>query len=270
MPNASIHGLVINAATRRPLAGVRVEAWDKDRVAGDLLGAAVTDDQGNFSIELDARVYKTIVDRRADVYFRVLLKQQVLADTRRQVVWNVREPGLRVVIAVPNLDGPHDPGGPGPRPHRDPVQVDGQVSTTAGVPVVDVRVEVRVVQLAGDKVVATGVTDDKGRYSLRTDPALSDAGAPDLQVRVLDPRQQNAEIARSAVIYDAVSPVVIDLRVAAADVKRPSEYERLIAAVQSVVLGKALGDLDARGADYVANRVGGTHGPWRWRCRRPS
>ncbi len=43
-----ITGRVIDSTSQQGIAGLRVEAWDKDMVFNDLVGSAVTDEQGAF------------------------------------------------------------------------------------------------------------------------------------------------------------------------------------------------------------------------------
>ena len=52
MANAAfqIAGHIIDRRSRQGLAGLRVEAWDKDLIVNDLVGSAVTDAQGRFEI----------------------------------------------------------------------------------------------------------------------------------------------------------------------------------------------------------------------------
>jgi hypothetical protein len=64
-----ISGRVIDRKTRRGIAGLRVEAWDKDLIFHDLIGSAVTDAQGAFRIEFDESYFKEIFLDRLPVCF---------------------------------------------------------------------------------------------------------------------------------------------------------------------------------------------------------
>ena len=48
-----ITGRVIDRKSHQELAGLRVEAWDKDFIVNNLVGSAVTDLKGTFLIEFD-------------------------------------------------------------------------------------------------------------------------------------------------------------------------------------------------------------------------
>ena len=95
-----ILGRVFSREDERPVVGVRVEAWDKDRVLDDLVGGAVTNDHGVFEMRFDERYFRERVgDRRPDLYFRVFLPGRVLS-TEDSVVWNVGAGDVPVDIPV--------------------------------------------------------------------------------------------------------------------------------------------------------------------------
>jgi len=48
-----ITGTILHRQTREGLAGLHVEAWDKDLIFNDLAGNAVTDAVGSFVIQFD-------------------------------------------------------------------------------------------------------------------------------------------------------------------------------------------------------------------------
>jgi hypothetical protein len=252
MTTLSIRGHVTEAATRRPLAKLRVEAWGAIPRADKRLGHAITDAKGAFAIKLDARLAKEIQARRPEVYFKVFLGKQLIANTRSQVSWSSTDPDARVTIPIGG-GGPTDGNG-GAEPS--PLQVSGVVTTDAGVAVSGVHVEARDQRLGDTALLVAGITDARGAYTLHYDSReLRDKPRPDLFVRVLDPRNRNAEIARSPVLYQADSQVTVNLSIKAGRAKRASEYARLLDAAQPVLGKTALGDLDAKGVEYVANRV---------------
>src|SRR3954466_2170668 len=98
--NDTIRGLVISADTRRPLSGLRVEAWDRDQCWDTALGAADSDANGEFTIAVDPQRSQELHSTRPDIYFKVFRDKQLLANTRSQVLWNVAQPRVRVIVPV--------------------------------------------------------------------------------------------------------------------------------------------------------------------------
>ena len=84
-----ISGRVIDQRNQG-VAGLRVEAWDKDLIRNDLVGSAVTNDQGMFQITLKESYFQERFEsRRPDLFFTVSHGSVVIKDTRDSVLWNV-------------------------------------------------------------------------------------------------------------------------------------------------------------------------------------
>lgn len=240
MTTSIIKGQIIGAETRQPLAGVRVEAWDKDLLIDDLLGSTVTDAAGGFAMEIDRRYYQEIIfDRRPDVYFKVYREERLIANTAGQVLWNVGRAVPEIVIVVSGAS----PTGDG---SRGKLEVRGRVTDDRGVAARGVPVEALDHHLGGTTSLGSTTTDDAGVYSIRYTPA----GKPraDLEVRALG--------VGSKVIYDARSLEQVNLVIPTAQVLRATEYERLMSALQRHLAGAALGELAATAVSYLANKTG--------------
>ena len=68
----TLSGRVIDRATRLGVAGVRVEAWDKDFGLDDYLGWAITRSDGAFSISFDESAFRdSFFDNWPDLSFEV-------------------------------------------------------------------------------------------------------------------------------------------------------------------------------------------------------
>lgn len=67
-----IYGKVIGKESKKGIAGLRVEALDKDLLFDDRLGAVTTDKDGNFEIKYDKEDFqKLFFDQKPDVYLRI-------------------------------------------------------------------------------------------------------------------------------------------------------------------------------------------------------
>lgn len=85
-----VSGEVIEKESGRPLPGLMVRAFDKDRLYDDLLGDARTDESGRFEIRYAGSDYQELFDRRPDIYFQVLDPEsgRVIHTTEESVRWD--------------------------------------------------------------------------------------------------------------------------------------------------------------------------------------
>jgi outer membrane protein assembly factor BamB len=96
-----IVGNVISSSTGQGVAGARVEAWDKDLHVNDLVGSAVTAEDGSFVIEFDSSYFRELfADRRPDLFFKVFLQDRLIKSTEDSVLWNVDAHDIPVTIEV--------------------------------------------------------------------------------------------------------------------------------------------------------------------------
>src|SRR5437660_8815681 len=96
-----ITGRVIDSTTQQGIAGLRVEAWDKDLICNDLVGSSVTDEQGAFQIEFTSSYFAELfLDRQPDLFFKVLREGELIKSTEDSVLWNVATGNTEVVIEV--------------------------------------------------------------------------------------------------------------------------------------------------------------------------
>jgi hypothetical protein len=64
-------GSVVEAESRKPLAGLRVRAYDKDWVFDDKLGDTLTDATGRFEISYTESQFRDAEETLPDLYLRV-------------------------------------------------------------------------------------------------------------------------------------------------------------------------------------------------------
>ena len=87
-----IKGRVTDQKTKKGVAGLRVEAWDKDLIFNDLVGSAETGSDGKFEIQFDESYIKEIFpDRTPDLFFKVFLSGKLVESTEDSVVWDVKK-----------------------------------------------------------------------------------------------------------------------------------------------------------------------------------
>jgi len=76
-----ITGRVIDRTTRQGVSGLLVEGWDKDLICDDLVGSAVTKEQGIFAIGFTASYFKELfLDRQPDLFFRQTIGDKTIGD----------------------------------------------------------------------------------------------------------------------------------------------------------------------------------------------
>ena len=71
----AVTGRVVDEATRQPLNGVTVPVYDKDVLADDFLGEAVTDEKGRFRVDFPQRAYQgalALTEGRPDIYVELI------------------------------------------------------------------------------------------------------------------------------------------------------------------------------------------------------
>ncbi len=97
----SVLGAVVNEDSLSGIGCLRVEAWDKDLICDDLLGSAVTNEDGTFKIRFNEKYFQELfVDRRPDVFFKVFNGDELIKSTEKNVLWNMRGGDRNVVIKV--------------------------------------------------------------------------------------------------------------------------------------------------------------------------
>jgi hypothetical protein len=102
MATFRIIGRVVEPKKRQGLGGLRVEAWDKDLILDDLVGSAITSEDGAFSMEFDEHYFQELFfDRNPDLFFRVFNQRHLLMSTENSILWNVTAGEIPILLEVP-------------------------------------------------------------------------------------------------------------------------------------------------------------------------
>src|SRR5512143_399896 len=100
----SIDGRLVSARTRRPLAGLKVEAAvvapPTVGTRPQVLGSAQANADGAFSIPIEPAVFKRLVESATDVGFRVLDASGQPLPVSGRVLWNGRRADQPIVLVV--------------------------------------------------------------------------------------------------------------------------------------------------------------------------
>jgi hypothetical protein len=243
-----VFGRINDGQTRLGIAGMRVEIWDNDLFFKDLLGSAVTDEQGRFSIEFDSSSFKRLLfDRQPDLFFKVFRGDQLIRDTSDSILWNAREGDREIVIEV---DRPSE-GTPVTQGTGIQFIIRGNISLADGRPLTDAVIRAFDKSLRSEQLLGDTTTDERGHYQITyRKPAKT---TTNLIVRVFSPEGTN--LGASEVLFNAPKSASIDIH-NAVDVARLSEYERLTSTLNPRLDGVQLAGLSDQEITFLANDAG--------------
>ncbi len=105
MTTFHIFGRAIDRQNRFGIAGLRVEAWDKDLICNDLVGSSITDEQGTFRMEFDESYFRELFhDRRPDLFFKVFRENDLIKSTEDSVLWNIEAGETQILIEIQGME----------------------------------------------------------------------------------------------------------------------------------------------------------------------
>jgi hypothetical protein len=209
-----ISGRVIHHPSQRGIINVRVEAWDKDLILNELVGNAITDEQGYFHITFTEDHFQACFpERQPDLFFKVFTqKNQLIASTENSVLWNVNAEEIDILIEV---DLPL-PGTPEPEDElSERFIVKGDIRQANGSLLAGAVVRAFDRDLRREQRLGEQRTDRVGHYEItytRAQFCRAEKGSADLIVRVYDGTNGQL-LAKSDIIFNAKPIEVVDLTV---------------------------------------------------------
>ena len=88
----TVSGKVYEKESDRPLAGLRIRAFDKDLLFDDVLGSTITDDKGQFQIEYREEDFRELFEHKPDIYIAVYSATgRHITNTKKKVRWGASD-----------------------------------------------------------------------------------------------------------------------------------------------------------------------------------
>ncbi|MEO0471642.1 MAG: Tc toxin subunit A, partial [Bacteroidota bacterium] len=248
-----LQGHVLDPQTQQGVADLRVEVWDFDRISDDFLGNAITDESGFFSLQIHPTTYnRLLIDRHPDLYFQIYQGEKCIKNTRKDVIWNVKERRREVEIV---LDESVVPGeGRTPRLYA----VSGRIVKPDGSGIRNIVVKAFDKGNQSEKVLGESKTDVKGSYSIRyTSQDLIDLtkGRADLVVRAFQ-QKDGSQVAASPLILNALDQEVVNLVVGESVFRGPSEFTQVENALAELLQEANVNEISEREITVLANQSG--------------
>jgi hypothetical protein len=211
-----IVGRVVNRTDGEGVVGLRVEAWDKDRICDDLVGSAMTGAGGAFRMEFGESYFKeSFLDRQPDLFFKVFQGGRLIHSTEDSVLWNVEAGATEIVIEVGVSQ-------------EQPLEVKGAVRLSDGSPASGVAVSAFDRDLRFEQLLGQGQTDKDGSYKIQYFANLSggrEKESADLVVKAT--AADGALLVASRVLFNAPASAEVDLIIPADALQPPPLFEKI-------------------------------------------
>lgn len=133
-----IQGRVVDSESGRPLEGVRVEAWDKESLLEDVVGAAITQDDGSFCLHFDGHFFQQLFgDRRPELLLKAIADSGMeLRGSAEVSTVQLDRAGASMVLPVAAPRQPASPRHVDTPPRREALQplqvIDGRLTAVDG------------------------------------------------------------------------------------------------------------------------------------------
>jgi Tc toxin complex TcA C-terminal TcB-binding domain/Neuraminidase-like domain/Salmonella virulence plasmid 28.1kDa A protein len=247
-----IIGRTIDRTTQSGVAGLRVEAWDKDLICDDLVGSAVTDAQGSFQIEFDESYFRELFsDRRPDLFFKVFHDGRLVHSTEDSVLWNVQGDKTDIVI-----EGDFESD----QPQSNGRQVKGRVLFADGSAAAGLAVKAFDRDLRSEQELGEGRSDNQGLYQIDYRDARPGHSIAPVGLIVKAFADDGAVLATSPAMFDPKSVAEIDLTIPVEILSPPPLFEKIGRAIAPLLKDVKVEDLNEdeqhRDISFLSGRTG--------------
>src|SRR5215213_241088 len=245
-----ITGRIVDRATKNGGAGLRVEAWNKELRAKEVVGSAVADPQGVFRIEFEEpRFRKLFPDRKPQLFFKVFRDGVLLHSSEGSVVWTEERGENEIVI-----EGDFKLDQPQPNEHR---EVKGSVLLADGSPAGALVVTAFNRNLHEERELGKGQTDAQGFYQIRYTRDQSRTTETDgfaLEVKTF--ARDGSLLASSKPLFNAPTVAVVDLSIPGEAQAPPSLFEKIASTLIPLLKDVKMPELNQDQVGFLSVQTG--------------
>lgn len=219
MKNIKISGRVIDLATGKGIAGLRVEAWSAIPRAKDPLATATTKKQGGFQLDIDEDAEEV----KPGFRLRVYRDSQLLMGEYLRKVFRPEEWDEDIIIV---LHEGKESGG------EVVYMVQGTVTEPTGSPAVGVKVQISNQGLRSATVLKEATTGAQGNYSIQ----YTVSAPADLSAAVYGTNGTLLYQSTTAdIVYKAGPQTTLNIQLTTASAPPPVEFDTILAALTPLV-----------------------------------
>ncbi|MBS1910849.1 MAG: hypothetical protein JST22_02570 [Bacteroidetes bacterium] len=253
-----ITGRVIGSGTQLGIAGLHVEAWDRDHVLTDAIGSSLTDASGGFQIGFAQNLFG---DRTPAIFFRVFSRDTVVGDTEQTTTWTAADGDASVTIPVawyaPQAKGQSNPGCD--QGNETSYTVSGSVLSPDSASVGGLHVQIVDKGIGDDFILVDVTTDPCGNYTGTFGASIIAARGkqrPDVQARAY---ADGTFIGASEVRYNASGQETLNVVLEKNQTALPSEHQAITNSLARHFAGSLATlreDDNQQDITYLANKSG--------------
>lgn len=217
MPEKKFHvtGCVIDNKTKQGIAGLRVEAWDKDFLSIDYVAEARTNENGEFSLSFTTAHFKKLFENQwPDLFFKIYYKDDLIKSTEKDVLWDVKSTKKNIGDIEVDIST-----------IVEQCEVNGCIFFDNGLPAVEIPIKLYNQKFGANVVpLAIGKTDTKGNYTISYN---SSAAKINLELYAIDPTGKEIQLCDTK--FNAEKTITLNLVAPQSIAPLDSEYQRLTA-----------------------------------------